>query len=146
MMGVFVQVNEESPKARACPLGYVIQESGCWSWVGALNAYGYGKWRLNGRLCLAHRIFYKRVKGPIPDGFHLDHLCRNPSCVNPDHLEAVTCRENLLRGIGPSAQHAKKTHCPQGHPYNDTNTYRPHRGGRQCIPCRQAAEKRRVRR
>lgn len=68
--------------------------SGCWLWAGADNGDGYGKFRGE----YAHRLSYKRHKGPIPDGMHLDHLCRVPCCVNPDHLEPVTNKENARRG------------------------------------------------
>src|SRR6202030_118623 len=67
--------------------------SGCWLWLGACNEFGYGKF---GKV-KAHRFSYEREKGPIPDGLEIDHLCRNKSCVNPDHLEAVTHGENRRR-------------------------------------------------
>lgn len=72
----------------------VDRETGCWIWRAGMGAAGYGM--NNSRA--AHRVMYERHKGPIPDGLVLDHLCRNPPCVNPDHLEPVTPGENTRRG------------------------------------------------
>ena len=127
-------------------------ENGCIEWVGGLNGVGYGQF-YRGRTDLgetgktyAHRWSYEYFIGPIPEGMHLDHLCRNRRCVNPEHLEPVTCRENLLRGTGASARHAIKTHCPAGHPYDGENLYvHPVKGQRICRACGRirAQEKRR---
>lgn len=109
----------------------------CQVWLGCKNDKGYGVISIDGERYLAHRVAYEAAKGPIPDGLVLDHLCRNPPCVNPDHLEAVTLKENTLRGIGPSAVNARKTHCIRGHRLADENLYfYPSRGGdRQCRKC-----------
>lgn len=111
--------------------------TGCWVWTSALvNGYGvFSVWDGRWRTVSAHRWSYERVKGAISMGLVIDHLCRNPVCVNPDHLEAVTSRVNTLRGVGPSARNAAKTHCPQGHPYEGANLY-VSRGGRVCLACR----------
>jgi hypothetical protein len=90
--------------------------NGCWIWTGSENGAGYGELRIEYKKHYAHRLVYEIMKGSIPKGFHLDHLCRTPCCVNPDHLEAVTPRENVIRGISLSAQRAKQTHCKLGHP------------------------------
>lgn len=71
--------------------------TGCWIWQRA-TAGGYGYVRVQGVLHPAHRVFYERQHGRIPEGLHIDHLCRNRRCVNPDHLEPVTCAQNVRRG------------------------------------------------
>lgn len=128
-----------------------LADSGCIEWLGGLNGVGYGQFYV-GRTSLeqtgktyAHRWSYEYHVGPIPEGLHIDHLCRNPLCVNPEHLEPVTPRENMLRGNAPAALHAKKTHCPAGHPYSGDNLYvHPTLGQRVCRTCGRirAAEKR----
>jgi HNH endonuclease len=113
----------------------------CWLWIGADNGSGYGRFYPAPRQSVAaHRFAYELLVGPIPEGLQLDHLCRNPPCVNPAHLEPVTNRENSLRGISPLADNARKTHCPRGHSLLDPeNVYRwPgyfHR--RYCRTCNQ---------
>ncbi len=114
----------------------------CWLWTAA-TAHGYGRFFFGGRLTPAHRVAYEMLVGPIPDGLHLDHLCRTPACVNPAHLEPVTQRENTLRGEAPPAIHAAVTHCPSGHPYDQANTYRDRNGWRQCRTCRTQHSRRR---
>lgn len=111
----------------------------CWLWVGSYDGDGYGMFGVtHRRTSRAHRVAYEFLVGPIPLDLELDHLCRNPGCVNPVHLEAVPHRINVLRGNGLTAQHAAKTHCPQGHPYDLFNTYaKIGRRGRECRQCRQ---------
>ncbi len=72
--------------------------SGCWLWTGTLNYEGYGVIRVNGLLLFAHRYAYEQWVGCIRDDYVVDHLCRVPACVNPDHLEVVTRSENVRRG------------------------------------------------
>lgn len=115
--------------------------AGCWLWMGECDPRGYGRfyeWN-NGRSKskLAHRIVYEHERGPIPPGLCLDHLCRNPSCVNPDHLEAVTHAENMARGA-----HAMKTHCKNSHPLSGENLTIRIRRGRKCRTCRECNRQR----
>lgn len=122
----------------------VNPESGCWEWQGAKHSCGYGRITTGGsrspnmKVHYPHRIAYESVKGPIPQGLQIDHLCRNRLCVNPDYLEAVTQKENMLRGIGASAINAAKTHCIRGHVLEGDNLQIP-RGGkwtwRRCHEC-----------
>ena len=106
--------------------------SGCWLWTAFVNPGGYGTFWMGDKLTMAHRTAYKMFVGEIPDGLELDHLCRVRSCVNPDHLEAVTSQENSQRG---KSANREKTHCPQGHEYSAENTYVTPSGHRQCREC-----------
>lgn len=120
----------------------VDRESGCWLWTGAVGTgTGYGRFRMGSRVDdtvrteQAHRVSYELHVGPIPDGLHLDHLCRVRRCVNPDHLEPVTQAENNRRGVSPIAAFVDATHCIHGHEFTPENTYRTDKG-RYCRACR----------
>lgn len=83
---------------RKSSVEYIVDEAtGCWVWQRAIDRRGYGVIKDGKRLKRAHRVMYERHRGPIPEGLELDHLCVNPPCVNPDHLEPVTRAENLRR-------------------------------------------------
>jgi hypothetical protein len=106
---------------------------GCWQWIGYIDRHGYGKiFVTKGRTALTHRFVYQLCNGAIPEGLQLDHLCRNRACFNPEHLEPVTCGENLRRGWaargGPPA-------CKNGHEYDEANTYTSPTGRRDCRIC-----------
>lgn len=128
---------------------YVVDaQTGCWNWTAARDKLGYGYFGISrSKNVMAHRWSYEHHVGPIPEGLVIDHLCRNASCVNPAHLEPVTQRENILRGTSPMAHQARRTHCPQGHPYDEINTYIDAKGMRHCRRCgrEQAALRRRRR-
>lgn len=118
----------------------VEKSAGCWEWTAA-RSEGYGIFDGAPTTRMAHRIACEALVGPIPDGLHIDHLCRNTGCVNPAHLEPVTPRVNTLRGIGPSAMNAKKVQCPAGHPYTPENTY-VSGTKRRCRKCNAASVQR----
>lgn len=107
-----------------------VHQDGCWLWSGTITSRGYGQFVRGGRREPAHRVAYEVAVGPIPDGMQLDHLCRERSCVNPTHLEPVTCRENLLRGETLAAKNVAKTTCPSGHTYDRREGNR-----RRCSKC-----------
>jgi hypothetical protein len=115
----------------------------CWPWMGAL-ALGYGRLCIGGKQRWAHRLAYELLVGPIPEDKQIDHLCRNRRCVNPGHMEVVTQRENLLRGMGPSAMAARQTHCIHGHPLFGENA-RVVNGRRRCRACERARDAGRAR-
>lgn len=109
----------------------------CWPWKGRLQKDGYGRFNIGKTPRFAHRIAWLLLRGAIPTGLQLDHLCRNRCCCNPCHLEPVTQKENILRGNGFAAKNARKTHCPRGHELSGANLYpwptRP--GTRLCYIC-----------
>lgn len=130
----------------------MIDPSGCLLWTGARNDDGYGQIGTtldNGewRTLYSHRLMYEMFVGPIPAGHQIDHLCRVRHCAAPAHLEAVTQRENLLRGNGPAGEHSRQTHCLNNHEFTEASTYRSATdGSRQCRACRRDRQRARYRR
>ena len=119
-----------------------VDKSGeCWLWIARLDRDGYGRLPWRGPIYLAHRYAWELLRGPIPEGLSIDHLCRVRHCVNPDHMEPVTWKTNTMRGDSFSAKNAAKTVCKWGHPFDKHNTYVSERGGhvgRHCRTCNRA--------
>lgn len=129
-----------------------VTESGCWLWLGhtTRTGYGIGYFGSTPKIVQAHRYFYTAFKGEIPNGLTIDHLCRVRCCVNPDHMEAVPMRTNVLRGTSFSARNARKTMCKNGHEFSDDNTWtftdKKGRVSRKCKECSKASFRRWYRR
>lgn len=124
----------------------VAEVGTCWLWLAATNDDGYGIFRrADGTNVRAHRWAWEAIVGPCPEGLEPDHLCRNPACVNPAHLEWVTHQENNRRGQpGRRVWRRERTHCKHGHEFTDETTYvLPSTGERRCRPCRNDSDRRR---
>jgi hypothetical protein len=110
----------------------------CWLWTGSLDR-GYGNFKYNGRCVRAYRFYYEYLNGNIEDNLVIDHLCRVKNCVNPDHLEAVSQKENVSRGLnGTNHFNSLKRKCLNGHEYSGINKF----GRRICKECNLDAVKR----
>jgi hypothetical protein len=128
----------------------VDPETGCWEWQAALKTSGYAQFWNGTRMQPGHRFAYETVIGPVPEGLHLDHLCRNRICVNPLHVEPVTMEENIRRSpLNQAMWEAKRarTHCPHGHPFSPENTSARNDGwkgnpSRRCRACAKDAQDR----
>lgn len=117
---------------------------GCWEWTASKTGRAscqYGHVVHEGRHLYAHRALYELLVGPVPDGYELDHLCRNTGCVRPAYMEPVTHAENMRRSPLMGSHNRTKTHCPQGHPYDERNTYRRSGGQRVCLACARERER-----
>lgn len=116
-------------------------DTGCLRWTGSHNHKGYGSIAIDGRSRAVHRVAHEVWIGPIADGLEVDHVhargCRYRDCVEPEHLEAVTHAENIARSRNANRE---RTHCPQGHEYDDMNTsywiMRNGNVGRHCRACK----------
>jgi len=116
--------------------------SGCWLWTAGMRG-GYGRLVVDGRKLHAHSVAYRLFKGEPPEGTEIDHLCRVRACVNPQHLEAVSHRTNVLRGVGLAAMQIRRTRCPYGHEYVVIRRSSG-RVRRDCRECHRAAYHRRM--
>ena len=118
----------------------IVPITGCWMWTSYLDPQGYPKFAIGNRTIRAHRWSYGHYREPIPEGLHIDHLCKHPWCVNPWHMEAVTPRVNCLRSASPPALYARRTHCKHGHELAGENlrVIKLKRGTfyRRCRACR----------
>lgn len=122
------------PTSPSLPAGFwarIDATGDCWEWTGKQTAKGYGQYTTRTKTWRAHRAAYQALVGPIPETLTLDHLCRNRLCVNPDHLEPIDNRTNILRGHSPSARHARQTACIRGH----VDWTRLRDGKRRCQTC-----------
>lgn len=111
-------------------------ERGCWEFTGYRDKDGYGRFHWRGKCHGAHRVAYELAYGPIPTGLTVDHTCTNPACIRYEHLEAVTQGENNRRAA------ERRTHCKNGHEWNETNTYWHKEGKRNCRRCNAEAVRR----
>jgi len=130
------EISEITPKDMQRFWPKVKKTNNCWLWTATKTQGGYGKFYFRQEMGLAHRFSYEIFKGDIPKKLTIDHLCKNTLCVNPEHLEAITQKENVKRGLTGKIKHynSKKTHCSKGHPFSGYNLiiYRNYRKCRTC--------------
>lgn len=119
---------------------FVNKTATCWLWTGTMN-HRYGYFWDGTKMVIAHRWPWTQANGPVPEGMHLDHLCKNPPCVRLDHLELVTPRENWLRSTARNVANLGRTHCVNGHEYTPENTCL-YRRSRQCRTCKRECHER----
>ena len=121
-------------------LSKIKQVGSCWEWQTERNKQGYGRFWDGSHKVSAHRFSYELFRYDIPEGLVIDHLCRNPICVNPSHLEIVTNDENIKRGLTGKIHHrnTRKTHCSRGHKLKEPNLdpYELKHGRRSCKICK----------
>lgn len=126
-----------SPKNRfVSKIDFHTSPIGCWIWKGSHRGYIYGSFWFMEKNVMAHRFAYEFIGGyEIPEGYSIDHLCKNTSCVNPNHLEAVSKSENSIRTRNEFGKNAIKTHCKRGHPLSGSNLYIAKNNTRKCYTC-----------
>lgn len=117
----------------------IDEKTSCWNWTATISRSGYGRigYKYSNHPAFeAYRLSYILFREKLDPDLEIDHICRNRKCVNPYHLEQVTKKENILRGVGVGAKNKAKTHCPQGHEYTPDNIrIGPCNGGRYCRTC-----------
>lgn len=126
---------EERLRSKVNEHGPLWNGTHCWLWKGKLTPKGYALLKVGTQMQRAHRVSYRLYVGIIPAELTIDHLCRIRHCMQPYHLEPVTQAVNVLRGNSPSAIAARKTHCPQGHPYGEVEIQPNGKRRRRCLPC-----------
>ena len=115
---------------------FIIKDNGCWDWIGYKNKSGYGQFSVSGYSRNAHRIMWELTGRKVDYSKQLDHLCRNRSCVNPNHLRQVTAKENTHGSLALTYLNHLKTHCASGHEYTAENIYiPPSKRQRVCREC-----------
>lgn len=124
----------------------VFESGGCWTFVGSRNPDGYGRVYLNGRIFLLHRLAKESLGFDYGEGMDgvpqmvSDHLCRNRSCWNPEHIEVVTSAENCYRGVilsVPKNRLAGRKSCLRGHPFPENLAVRKKASGAMVRTCRE---------
>jgi hypothetical protein len=125
-----------------------VDGNGCWISTRWPIRNGYVRWSNRDKDCgkLLHRVVWETFNDPIPPGLTIDHLCRVRCCVNPAHMEVVTMKENILRGVSQSAINARKTACIHGHPFSGDNLKIAPDGERICRACVKRAGRERAQR